>query len=133
MTSRRVSVLVIAIGLFAIFLLANCKSSSNNQEVFLENISVTEPYGDLHLCDDFIYRVGEIPKDDTDNRDLNGVFVSHYSFDDVGETLNSQGWRPSQKMPMRWELALTKASRSHYDKSGNPTLAVAEQSAIESP
>ena len=133
MISRRVSVLVIAIGLFAVFLLANCKSSSNNQKVFLENISVIEPYGDLYLCDDFVYRVGELPMDDTDKQDLSGIFVSHYNLDDVGGTLNSQRWRPVEKMPMRWELALTDTSIARQDKSENPALAAVETSSTISP
>lgn len=123
MTSRQVSILVFVIGSLAIFLLANCKSSSNSRPVVLENASSIEPYGDLHLCEDFVYRTGDIPLKNDHN----------YELGNEGESLDSQRRRPAQKMPMRWERALAYPSNDRYETSDNLTVSAIKQSVIISP
>lgn len=132
MILRIVCILISVVIAIAVFVLSNDKVSSDTQPLILDISGDIEPYGDLHLCDDFIYRVGKIPLKLDDVWDRNQTrFGTYYVLGD-GETSNSQRWRSVEGLPMRWEPLLNEYLNNYPLDAENHILGTVEQIPIVS-
>ena len=77
---------------YCCFRIVHDKFSSDTRPLILDISGDIEPYGDLHLCDDFIYRVGKIPLKQDDVWDRNQTrFGTYYVLGDEKHQIHKDG------------------------------------------
>ena len=133
MILRIVCILISVASVIAVSILSNNNFSPDTQTLIMSNGDDIEPFGDLYLCDDFIYRVGKSPLNPDDAWERNRTRFGSCDVVHDGETSNSHRWGSAERLPMRWEPVLKEYPINYPLNSDNHTLAAVKQAPKVSP